>query len=135
MNFLVMPRKRGEPVQAPELFDRAWDEFIELQVMDKLTWLQHTLSILSGLDRFEIAMHNGKHTVGGVILARDNDIHIGDCLSVFAQYVMPEYRNIGVSMRCMRECYRLTKELEHTHLAYTHRLGDWRYETIYKGIK
>lgn len=135
MNFLVMHRKRGEPVQAPELFERAWDEFIELQVMDKSAWLQHTLSTLSCLDRFEIGVHNGQSIIGGVILARDNDIHIGDCLSVFGQYVLPEFRHTGVSRRCMVECFSLAKDLGHTHIAYTHRAGDWRYETIYRKVK
>lgn len=135
MRFIHTTRKAGEAVQAPELFRTAWDEFIELQVMDKQTWLQHTLGTLACLDRYELGLHNGDHTVGGVILARDNDIHIGDCLAVVAQYVMPDYRNTGVSMRCMRECCRIAKALGHTHLAYTHRIKDWQYATIYKELK
>lgn len=135
LKIIHTQRRQAEAVQAPELFRAAWDECIELQVMDKQTWLQHTLGTLASLDRFELGMHNGDVTVGGVILARDNDIHIGDCLAVVAQYVMPEYRNRGISLWCMRECIRLAKELGHTHLAFTHRKGDWRYETIYKELK
>ena len=133
--FFTSYRNKGEAVQAPELFTRAWDECIELQVMDKEAWVANTLSRLAQFDwRFEIGMHNGTHTVGGIILAADEDIHVGPCLSVFAQYVLPEYRNRGVSMRCMRLAEQAAKDLGYKVLAYTHRMGDWRYSTTYRRL-
>lgn len=135
LRFIKTFRDAGDDIQNLELFATAWDECIELQVRDKDEWLDKTLRTLSRLDRFEIGLFDGARCVGGVVLAQDNDIHIGECLSVYAQYVLPEYRNKGVSSRCMRECIRIAKELSWTHLAYTHRLGDWRYETVYKAIK
>lgn len=135
LRFIVTTRAYGQAVQAPELFYRAWDECIELHVMDKYEWVGTTLSTLACIkDRYEIGMHNGDVTVGGIILAPDLDIHVGQCLSVFAQYVMPEYRNRGISLRCMRLAEQIAKDMGFPVLAYTHRLGDWRYETIYKRI-
>jgi GNAT superfamily N-acetyltransferase len=135
LNFICTYRKAREAVQAPELFLRAWDECLELQVVDKEAWVASALHRLTLFDwRYEIGMHNGLHTVGGIVLAPDDDIHVGPCLSVFAQYVMPEYRNRGVSLRCMRLAERAAKDLGYNTLAYTHRLGDWRYETIYRRL-
>lgn len=134
-NFICTYREALEAVQAPELFERAWSEFIELQVVDKETWVSSALHRLTLFDwRYEIGMHNGVHTVGGIVLAPDEDIHVGPCLSVFAQYVMPEYRNRGVSLRCMRLAERAAIQLGYTTLAYTHRMGDWRYQTIYRRL-
>lgn len=135
LKFLITKRVYGQAVQAPELFYRAWDECIELHVTNKDEWVGTTLSTLACIeDRYEIGMHNGTCTVGGIILAPDLDIHVGRCLSVFAQYVMPEYRNRGISLRCMRLAEQIAKDMGFPVLAYTHRLGDWRYETIYRKI-
>lgn len=135
LNFICTYRKAREAVQAPELFYRAWDECLELQVVDREAWVASALNRLTLFDwRYEIGMHTGKQTVGGIVLAPDDDIHVGPCLSVFAQYVMPEYRNRGISLRCMRLAERAAGELGYNMLAYTHRLGDWRYETIYRRL-
>ena len=135
LKFFSSRRDKHEAVQAPELFIRAWDECLELQVVDKETWIASSLSRLALLPwRFEIGMHNGAHTVGGVILGPDEDIHVGPCLSVYAQYVLPEYRNRGTSLHCMRLAERIAKMLGYKVLAYTHRVKDWRYETIYRRL-
>ena len=135
LKFFTSRRNYREAVQAPLLFYRAWDEFLELQVLDKETWVANTLSRLSLLPwRFEIGMHNGDQAVGGIILGPDEDIHVGPCLSVYAQYVLPEYRNRGTSLRCMRLAEQAAITYGYTVLAYTHRVRDWRYETIYRRL-
>lgn len=135
IKFFTSHRAQGEDVQAPLLFYRAWEEFIELRVMDKETWVAETLSRLSLLPwRYEIGMHNGDQGVGGILLGPDEDIHVGPCLSVYAQYVLPEYRNRGISLRCMRLAVRAAIDFGYKVLAYTHRVHDWRYETIYRRL-
>lgn len=94
------------------------------------------MAILESVDRWEIGLwdtHN-HFSVGGLVLAYDSDIHVGDCMSVISQYVLPEYRNQRISTQCMREAVRIAVMQRFNVLAYTHRLGDWRYETIYKRI-
>ena len=135
LTFFTSLRQQGEANQAPLLFYRAWEECLELQVMDKETWVAEVLSRMSLLPwRYEIGMHNGDQAVGGVIIGPDEDIHVGPCLSVYAQYVLPEYRNRGTSMRCMRMAERAAIHFGYKVLAYTHRVGDWRYETIYRRL-
>lgn len=130
-------RLPGEPVQNVALFERAWDECIEMQVQDKSAWVGRSLLALSSLERFEIAAVHGTDVVGAVVLASDPwDAHVGPCMSVFAQYVLPEYRNVGVSLMLMRESMRIARCTAGVHvLAFTHRKAPWRYETIYRRIK
>jgi len=132
---LTLWRTTGLPVQNYSLFQRAWDECIELQLQDKETWASRAVLALQSLDRWEIGVFNGCTIVGAVCVARDTtDPHVGECLSVFAQYVVPEHRNKGVSLRLMRAAVAIAKVNGYKCLAYTHRLGDWRYETVYRKI-
>jgi len=82
-----------------------------------------------------LGVTNGSELLGGLYLVIDNaDPHVGRCMTVAFQYVLPEYRNAGVSRMMMVRAIELTKEYNCAVLAYTHRLGDWRYETVYKRV-
>ena len=107
---------------------------MELQCQPRDEWVDRTLHVLSSFARYEVAVLWDGVVVGGVVVADDDDIHVGPCVSVFAQYVLPGCRNRGASLACMREAIRLAKELGASVLAYTHRIGPWRYETIYRRI-
>ena len=136
IRVMVFPRKRGDAVQSLELFTRAYDECVEFQQQSKDEWVGRALLSLQEMDRFEIGAFHGAKTVGGVVLAQDPwDAHVGPCMSVFAQYVLPEYRNQGISPRFMREVLRIAKSSDVSTLAYTHREGPWRYSTLYRSIK
>lgn len=130
-------RHQNEPVQNLKLFECAWDEFPELQTTDKITWTGNSLLMMQGLDRYEVGVFTPTgDVVGAAIIAPDIwDAHVGPCISVFAQYILPEFRNRGISLKLMREAIRITKESNYTVLAFTHRVGDYRYETVYKEIK
>lgn len=134
LKLLTTFRNGGEAVQNLQLFSRAWDECVELQSTSRQDWIGRTLLSLQRLDRYEVAAHNGEFTVGGIILAQDLDVHVGPCISVFAQYVLPEFRLQGVSPRLMREAVRLARMGGSPVLAYTHREGPWRYQTVYRRL-
>lgn len=133
-SLLTSYRAAGQAVQGIHLFHQAWDECVELQCQPKGVWCKTILAELSALDRYEIGVALGGIPVGGVFLTHDDDWHVGPCLTVAFQYVLPEYRNTGVSRQCMRYAISLAKELGYTVLAYSHRSGPWRYETIYRRI-
>lgn len=136
IRVVVSPRRKGEAVQSLELFTRAWDECAELQQSSKDEWVGRALLSLQGLDRTELAAFYGTEFAGGLTLAPDPwDVHVGPCLSVFAQYILPEYRLKGISPRLMREAMRIAKQSGASTLAFTHRQGPWRYETLYRRIK
>lgn len=132
----VSQRRAGEPVQSLDLFTRAWDECEELQVTTKNVWVGRALLALQDLDRYEVIMLGERSEIGGLVLAVDPwDVHVGPCVSVFANYVLPEHRGTQVGAACMRAAIRIAKQIRMPVLAYTHRKGPWRYETIYRRIK
>ncbi|HVH93240.1 MAG TPA: GNAT family N-acetyltransferase [Candidatus Acidoferrum sp.] len=133
--LVTSQRQIGEPVQNLAMFARAWDECIELQVTSKEEWVGRALLSLQSLARTEVAVIAHSEVVGGLVIAHDPwDAHVGPCISVFAQYVLPEFRHTGVSNRCMREAVRIARASGAKVLAFTHRKGPWRYSTIYRRI-
>lgn len=129
-------RSPGEPVQSWFLFQRAWDECKELQCTSRDLWAGRALISLEQLDRYEIIAHGvGGIQLGGLVLTQELDIHVGPCMSVVAQYVMPEHRLHGVSPRLMRAAIRIAREADVPTIAFTHRKGPWRYETIYRSLR
>lgn len=131
----AFPRLPGEAVQNVTLFQRAWDECAELQVRSQLVWVGDAILALSALERYEVAVMLDGLPIGAAVLANDPwDAHVGPCMSVFAQYVLPEYRNRGLSLALMRECIRIAREGGAGVLAYTHRVAPWRYETTYRRL-
>lgn len=136
-SVLTISRLPDEPVQNFEMFTRAWDECEELQSQTKDEWIGRSLLSLQGLVRYEIGvLDNSGRVLGGIVLAQDPwDAHVGPCMSVFAQYVLPEFRNRGISPRLMREAIRVARKDGAQTLAFTHRKGPWRYETLYRRIK
>lgn len=134
--IVIRSLHRGEPVSNLDMFTSAWDECVELQVTPKQEWIGRSLLALQSMDRHEILMFHGSRNTGGLVLAHDPwDVHVGPCLSVFAQYVHPEYRNAGVSPMLMREAVRIAKRGGYGVMAFTHRKGAWCYETLYRRIK
>lgn len=128
-------RVKGQPVQNYEMFARAWDECIELQQSPKDEWVGRSILTMQELYRYELGAIVDGQTVGGMVLALDPwDPHVGDCMSIFTQYVLPEFRNKRISAKFMRKAIEIAKTDGMHTLAYTHRKGPWRYETIYKRI-
>lgn len=135
MHILTTYRNPLEPVQNLNLFTRAWDECVELQTTSKEEWIGRSLLSLQGIGRYEIGVLNGSDVVGGIVVAHDPwDAHVGECYSVFAQYILPEFRLMGASRRLMRAAMTVARTAGARTFAFTHRKGPWRYETIYRRL-
>lgn len=135
-SVLVTYRHPDEPVQNLDMFARAWDECIELQVTPKGEWIGRALLSLQELGRYEIGVRQGTTVIGGLVLADDPwDVHVGPCMSVFAQYVLPEYRLQGVSVMLMRAALSVSRDAGAPVLAFTHRAGPWVYRTVYHKLQ
>lgn len=132
----INSRLPDQPVQNYTLFKSAYNEFIELKVQPLEHFVSRALIALRGLRRWEISAHLDDGTcVGGLVLAHDlDDPHVGQCVSVFAQYVLPEYRHLGLSRRFMREGIRIAREADVPVFAWTHRTGNWKYTTNYRRL-
>lgn len=123
-----------EPTGDSSLYWHAWGEFIELQVMDREAWVEHHTALLTSLPRYEFTLTDGGTLVGGLILVHDHDVHVGECMSVLANYVLPEYRSRVLGSRLFRAALNLTRDTGCSVLAFTHRVKDWQYITNYRKL-
>lgn len=134
--MLSVEYKGTGDVHAPvNLYVAAWDECLEMQVMDKQAWVHSALTTVQAHDRIEVLQYVQDLCVGGVVLVPEqNDLHVGHCMSVLFQYVLPAYRNTGLSTRFMRAARRCTRTAGAPVLAYTHRVGVGKYLTTYRRV-
>lgn len=126
--------KAGEFGDGLLIYDAAWCECIELQCSDRYGWVSHTMRCISSGDRIEIGARVQGKLIAGVVLHADYDPHVGNCMYVVFHYVTPEYRNRGVAMKLFKMALEETRRHGLPVLAYTHRLGDWKYKTTYKKV-
>lgn len=117
-------------------FSTAWDECIELQCTPKEDWIANAFLNIQEEPRTDVVVFNDVGEVVGGLLVREEhfDPHVTSCLSVIWQYVLPEYRNKKVSTTLMRYVKDLAKQKGFRVISFTHRKGDWCYETIYKRL-
>lgn len=128
---MIIEYSRGIPDSG--LFERAWHEYVELQTRSKDVWVAATIDELTVVETYKLYLKQDDVIIGGLILAQDNDIHVGECLTVMFGYVVPEHRS-KVGFDLYRLAVRLARRLGYKMLAYTHRLGDWEYVTKYRKL-
>ncbi|QJD54803.1 GNAT family N-acethyltransferase [Pseudomonas phage MR6] len=134
MNVSVVPRAEGETTYVVDLLPSAllnvpemgWggsEEEVRLRVCEQT----------EQIDRYEfVAIETGR-VVGCAVLAPDEDIHVGPCLTIMWNYIIPEYRG-ALGMRFHRLAIRLAKHLGLPVLAYTHRKGVGQYSITYRRL-
>lgn len=134
VQYVVMRVREGTPVPACAMLHKAWEEFVELQVMDRKSWVDSALVLHASVPRIDIGILVDGEIVGGLCMTPDIDPHVGPCCTVMSNYIIPEYRN-NLGARLFREAMRAAKADGHKVLAYTHRERDWVYRTIYRRLK
>lgn len=129
-------RQEGEPTAAVEIIPAV------LQVIPEMLWqatpVEATERIVSGiecLDRYElIARDPAGNLIGFSSAAEDSDDHVGPVLGVQWLFVTEDRRG-AAGFRLRKAVYALAYQLGYSVLAYTHRLGEGRYELIYKRLR
>lgn len=118
------------------LATRAYTEFSEFQ------WQQSSVefaqrfhaSVLSN-DRLEIMAFTDHGDLAGIlVLVDDDDEHVGRCVSVHWQYILPEHRNTGIARQFMRAAIQCAEQGGYSVLAYSHRVGPGEYSIKYRRI-
>lgn len=117
-----------------ELHRVAYAECVELRVQSYDKWHSSYIASWESVDRYSISAYDGVRLIGRLILVKCYDIHVGDCMAVHTQYVLPQYRNSGITRRLLRTACALTREHGLSVLSYTHRKSDWVYHTTYRRI-
>lgn len=78
-------------------------------------------------------MDDGK-LVACTVLVPDEDMHVGPCLTVMWNYVLPEYRG-AIGRKFIRAAFREAVFQGLPIVAYTHRQGVGQYTTIYRRVR
>lgn len=111
-------------------------EFPELrQSTDYREDILRVASSLAEFDRTEIVYYDGTTIVGGATVVLDDDQHVGPCLSLQWQYVLPDYRNKGLGRHFVRELLRQAGWAGIRNVCYTHRIGLGKYTVTYREVK
>ena len=124
----------GDSTCATALASAAWSELPELQYQPCEGFLRGFTEAHEDSERVEFLAYNGPLLVGGGILVLEHDVHVGPCLSLAWQYVLPEYRHIGVVRRLHKVLVQSAKALNIPSIAYSHRIGTGEYITKYRRI-
>lgn len=125
----------GVPIPNISLLEAAWDEFPELQLNPRDLWVGNSLAALQASPKWVVyAVHQGEVVGGLVIYPEPWECHVGACAVVSALYVLPAFRGkLGAML--FREAVRIVRYNSLEVLAFTHRKGPFKYETIYKEIQ
>lgn len=127
-------RQPGEPTDGRWFIEDGWLEFSELRFSSLEEFTRRTHDGLCSIERLEmVALWDGR-PAGFMALALDDDMHVGPCLAVQWQFVLPPYRNLGVAPRFMREAKTVARKLRVPTIAFTHRLGPGTYKTSYRRL-
>lgn len=85
------------------------------------------------LDRHEVLAVVDGSLVGFACIAEDDDMHVGRCLTLQWQYVLPEYRG-KVGAQFMRLLFKTGRQLGYRVVAYSHRVNHRHYAIKYRSI-
>lgn len=114
------------------LFTAAWEECSELQMQPKENWVADSIEYLESLTLTRLVIRDNGKVIGGLLLAEDDDVHVGRCLAVMYHYVLPEYRNNQLGFKLLKLALAIARNNNYDVLAYTHRVAPWTYITRYR---
>jgi hypothetical protein len=127
-------RREGDPCQGAPMIDHVYAELPEFRAGGNLEDVRaRMLGATEQLDRCELTAVVGGVLVGFACIVEDEDMHVGSCLSLQWQYVVPEHRGkIGAAF--LRELVKLGRILGFRFVAYSHRVNDRHYAIKYRSI-
>jgi GNAT superfamily N-acetyltransferase len=111
-------------------------EFKELRQNKDIREDVHRIaSSLAEFDRTEIVIYDGNAVVGGATIVLDDDQHVGPCLSLQWQYVLPAYRRLHLGRHFVRELLRQAGWAGIRNVSYSHRTGEGQYTITYREVE
>lgn len=130
--MIIRLREEGDPSFGAWFIERAYNEFEEFRWTSSLAEAtQRILESLVANQRYELLALAGDVPAGFAAFVLDDDMHVGQCLSIQWHYVLPEYRALGIGTQIMRAALRTARQHKVT-LAYSHRIGVGDYAIKYR---
>lgn len=126
----------GTRTAGRELVEEAVTEFPEF------TWasthkeaVERVVDSVEELDRAEVYARTENGTLVGILVVTDDeDDQVGPVMGVQWHFVSADYRNGPVGARLLKGAIKAAKLARYNVLAYTHRLGEGRYEINYRRL-
>lgn len=135
MRVLYLNGLAGEAAHTRSLALPAVLEFPELrQHTDYREDVHRVVSSLSEFDRTEVVAIDDGKVVGGAVIVLEFDQHVGPCMSLQWQYVLPEYRCKRLGVLFVRELLRQAGWAGIRNVCYTHRVGRGQYTVTYREV-
>lgn len=109
-----------------------------LDVTPEMCWggreeaVRRVLEATEAVERYEVVAYHDQLVVGCMILVADDDAHVGPCLSVMWNFVLPEFRGVGASF--LRKAFSLAKENDLPVVAFAQRTGLGEYTVKYRRV-
>ncbi|WGH28293.1 hypothetical protein 10P302A_gene0033 [Pseudomonas phage 10P302A] len=135
--MIVQWRKQGDHAVFRERLPEIVKGFPEM------TWnrsvLQACIDICEATESLDewvelVVRDDAGRLVGFAVATDDDDSHVGPLLGVQWRMVFPEAPR-GTCMKLQRGLIQIAKASNYSTLAYTHRLGEGRYEINYTRLK
>jgi len=95
---------------------------------------ERILSSVLANERLELVCKDNDAPAACAVLVAEEDDHVGPCLTVQWLYVMPAYRRTGLAQQLLEMAEQLARSMDLPALAYTRRIGDVRYENVYRRL-
>ena len=125
-------RQAGDPTMGEWILPTVLDDIEELTWQDdRQAAAQRILQSVVDEDRIEILVVEDGLPIGFCALAEDHDIHVGRCLTVMWDYVVPSHRGGTVGQRMLRVAMQRARQYGFAVLSYTHRTGPGVYRVKY----
>lgn len=106
-------------------------EFRDGGTLDEVS--RRMLAATEGLDRYELLAVAGGDLIGFACVVEDDDMHVGRCLTLQWQYVVPEHRG-KIGGEFLRWLARTAREQGFEFIAYSHRITSRHYAIKYRRV-
>lgn len=125
---IVWPLSQGMPVMpvVVPLMRQGFQEYlrgIDREVMIEETWLASMLDLYKGFHRYEIEYWEGETLIGVAVVAKTIDFHVGPCVCVLTQYVIPQFRGrAGIARKVLAFARNKAREDGVGFMSWSHQL-------------
>lgn len=131
----IRQRAEGDPTFGQWFVHQAVAEFEEFSWnRTRLEAAEQICADICENGRVELLAISAGAPAGILVLCHEHDNHIGECLGVQFNYVLPEYRNLGIVRQFFRMAEAIARENGIPVMAWTHRTGVGQYTLRYRRI-
>lgn len=135
MNLLLYVLDAGSTTYMRPFAEAVTQEFPEYRwTTSREVSIERFVNAIEANERVELVYKDDKHHAAGAVLVAEEDVHVGPCLTVQGLYVMPGYRTAGLAAELLSQAEHVAKQTGLQVLSYTRRIGDVRYENIYRRL-